>query len=102
MTTPPNVVPAEYKTMLDEAAGMDHSATGAVLRCLADILEVHEQSIRANERERIAEGFRQQADRYETTGKTADTLGAQWRGIEQAEHLRHVADCIERGTYEQL
>jgi hypothetical protein len=58
--------------------------------------------IRRVERSRIVEGFRQQANRCEKAAKGADTLGKQWSGTEQAERLRHVADCIERGTYEQL
>jgi hypothetical protein len=60
------------------------------------------QSIRADERERIAEGFRRQASRYEEAAKAADTLGKHWSGTEQAMRLRDFAECIERGTYEQL
>lgn len=54
------------------------------------------------ERERIAKGFRAQADRYEQASKTADTMGKVWSGTEQAMRLRHLADCIERQTYGQL
>lgn len=80
---------------------------GDVATCLdcgvtSDMTARYAKVVRGHERSLIANGFRRQADRYEQAGKAADTLGKQWSGTEQAMHLRHLADCIERQNYEQL
>jgi hypothetical protein len=38
-------VPAHLRRIVDEAAGREHSAEGSVMRCLAEVLEVHRRDI---------------------------------------------------------
>jgi hypothetical protein len=62
----------------------------------------YRQTIERFERERIAKGFREQADRYLKAAEGADTMGKVWSGTEQAMRLRHFADCIEGQDLDQL
>lgn len=39
------VVPPELKAIVDERAGKEHSENGAVMQCLAEVLEVHRQML---------------------------------------------------------
>jgi hypothetical protein len=57
-------VPAELKRILDDAAGKEHSTAGPVMRCLADILTAHEAMVRADERRKVAEELREDADAH--------------------------------------
>lgn len=38
-------VPAHLRAIVDRAAGREHSAGGAVMRCLAEVLAVHERDV---------------------------------------------------------
>jgi hypothetical protein len=40
-------VPEDLRAILDQAAGKEHSATGPVMACLAEILTAHKKQIRA-------------------------------------------------------
>jgi hypothetical protein len=54
-------VPPELKAIVDKAAGKDHSGTGAVMRCLADVLAAHKRML---------------ADETDTARTTADNPAA--------------------------
>lgn len=38
-------VPAHLRAIVDRAAGREHSTDGAVMRCLAEVLTVHERDV---------------------------------------------------------
>ena len=41
----PEEIPPRLKEILDRAAGKDHSATGPVMACLAEILTEHQRML---------------------------------------------------------
>lgn len=85
----------------------DVTWSGEVAACLicgltSEMTEAWSRDVAEAERERIAKGFRAQADRYEAASKTADTMGKVWSGTEQSMRLRHFADCIEGQDLDRL
>lgn len=38
-------IPPQYKEILDRMAGREHSATGAVMQCLAEILTLFQEDL---------------------------------------------------------
>lgn len=48
-----HIVPAHLKAIVDHAAGRVHSDGGAVMRCLAEVLAVHEKDVLSAAAERI-------------------------------------------------
>jgi len=41
----PEEIPADLKAILDKAAGKEHSASGSVMACLAEILTAHDAMV---------------------------------------------------------
>lgn|SRR5574341_879625 len=58
----PEEVPARLKEILDLAAGKDHSATGPVMQCLAEVLTEH-KAVCVDEAVARVEALRDQASR---------------------------------------
>jgi hypothetical protein len=66
----PEQVPVHLKAILDQRAGKDHSTSGAVMECLAEILTAHEADLRTEWEAKIQtiwDETQQVATRYGTT-----------------------------------
>lgn len=94
----PDEVPDELKAILDRAAGKDHSATGPVMTCFAEILTAHERMVLAKASALLMTRAQQYADTL--TGPRASFR----RGIEAAARriapkltLAELAEAIRSG-----
>lgn len=95
----PEDIRPELKQILDRAAGKDHSATGAVMTCLAEILSDYYTMVEGQVRQRLS------ADLLERAGRAPSASGFR-RGLRTAANivapdptLGEVAEALRSGDF---